>query len=589
MKKIVYCIVLSVSLLMLTISAFGAGDGNIDGGGGGGSGSGTSQNKWSVGDDGVRISIVDVNTKQVVRTPIDFSNKNRSDIRYDFGKVSKISYKNGQQLKLKEYAYKSIIPSINMPEIVNYKGKNDIASIKKYFTSEWTIMRIAEESGIDYDELISGNYKLLLEPMVYLTYYGNRFAMTAHEAAMYNQKTGNNDIVMKFQSITHRALPFSMFLEVSDLGFPAYKGTLSSAVKDNVIKDQLGLGIVRFSEVDKPVPPKPEKPEKPEKPDIDVGGNKYNYRVDTDVISSIKIFAKDRVTTDNPISVTFNVLGEKHTVSNIVIPEGSSQLVWVKWHTPKTPQTVNIKANISGGNISSANIEAVIGELKEITPPNPKADDRDDKFKMPNLPSQVNNTSTSWDKWSCKWKENLVWVDYGEDENGVSQGEYIDKGDWEYSKITYSADFSASMDLVPDKKNPTYIQNQKEYESKSGYGVNLKINTSVKNNGSSSDITSAQNIDTTFSDFNYKAYNRFLQKTKDNGLSSEFEFKNNKYSTYNNRTHFTPIWYPNNNYYIVNAEIIDVWTPTGMLSVNLNDRILINGSLFDDRHIGIME
>lgn len=588
MKKIIYCIALSVSLLMLTISAFATGDGNMDGGGGGGSGSGTSQNKWSVGDDGVRISIVDANTKQVVRTPIDFSNKDRSDIRYDFGKVSKLSYKNGQRLKLKEYTYKSIIPRVKMPQIINYKGKNDIVAIKKYFTAAETIALVAERASIDYDELISGKYKLLLEPVVYITYYGNRFAMTAHEAALYNEKTGNNDLVWKFQSITHRALPLSMFLEVSDLGFPAYKGPINNPVKDKVIKEQLGLGIVKFK--DAPIDETtPTEPDKPTVPDIDVDEKDYNYRTDTDVISSIEISAKDRVTPDNPISVTFDVLGRTHTVSNIVIPEGSSQLVWVKWHTPKMPQTVNIKASISGGDISSTNIKAVVSELKEITPPDPTADDLNPKFEIPYLPSRVNNTSTNWSKWSCKWKENLVWVDYGEDENGVSQGEYIDKGDWEYSKITYSADLSASMNLVPDKKNPTYIQKGEEYESKSGYGVNLKVSTNITNNGSNDDITSVQNINTTFSDFEYKTYNRLLQKTKDNGLSSEFEFKNNKYSTYNNRTHFTPVWYPNNNYYIVNAEIMDVWTPTGMLSVNLNDKIMIQGNLHQDRHIAIMK
>lgn len=585
MKKIINCIVLSVSLLMLTISAFATGDGNMDGGGGGGSGSGTSQNKWSVDDDGVRISIVDVNTKQVIRTPIDFSNKDRSDIRYDFGKVSKLSYKNGQRLKLKEYTYKSIIPRVKMPQIINYKGKNDIAAIKKYFTTAETIALVAERASIDYDELISGKYKLLLEPIVYLTYYGDRFAMTAHEAAMYNEKTGNNDLVWKFQSITHRALPLSMFLEVSDLGFPAYKGSTNKPVKDSVIKDQLGLGIVKFKES----PTDGAEPPKPEIPDIDVGGNTYQYRVDTDVISAIKINAKNRVTPDHPISVTFDILGKKHTVSNIVIPEGSSQLVWVKWHTPKTPQTVNIKANISGGDISSANIKAVVGELKEITPPDPTADDLNPRFKMPYLPKQVNNTSTHWSKWSCKWKENLVWHDYGKDENGVTQGEYVDEGDWEYSITKYSADLSASMYLVPDKYNPTGIEKNGEYESKSGYGVNLKVNTNITNNGSSNDITSAQNIDTTFSDFEYKTYNRLLQKTEDNGLSSEFQFKNNKYSTYNNRTHFTPIWYPDGENYIVNAEILDVWTPTGMLSVNLNDKVMIQGNLHQDRHIAILK
>lgn len=588
MKKLIKYIFILIIISTFSISVFATGDGNIESGGGGGTGSGTSQNKWSVGDDGVRVSIIDTTNNSVVRTPIDISNKNRSDILYHFGKNSKINYRNGRSLTLEKGSYKSHILSNKMPEIINYKGKNDINAIKKYFTSAEVISAIAEKSALPYDQLISGRYKLLLEPIMYVTYQGYRFAMTSHEAALYNEKV-KNDIVYKFQSISHRALPFAMFLEVSDLGFPAYKGATDKPVKDNVIKEQLGLGIVRFngSETDNPVPTPPS--EEPVIPDIDVSTKEYDYRTDTDVISSIEISSKDNITSDNPISVTFDVLGNKHTVSDIVIPKGSNQLVWVKWHTPKEPQTVNIKVSISGGDVTSTTIKANIGELKEITPPDPTADDRNDRFVMPYLPNQLNNTSTSWTKWNCKWKENLIWVDYGTDDGGISYGEWIDKGYWEYSQTRYSASLSASMDLVPDKYNPTFKKLINAYEMKSGYGVDLKISTSVSNNGSSSDVTSAQNVNTTFSEFKYNQYNRLLEKIKSSGLNSEFEFKPNKYSPYKSRTHFTPIWYPDNNNYIVNADIIDVWTPTGMLSVTLNDKIEIKGNLWDDRHIAIVK
>ncbi len=133
------------------------------------------------------------------------------------------------------------------------------------------------------------------------------------------------------------------------------------------------------------------------------------------------------------------------------------------------------------------------------------------------------------------------------------------------------------MDLIPDSHNPTYKKIGNEYEMKSGYGVDLKVSTNVNHNGSSSDVTSAQNVNTTFSEFKYKTYNRLLEKRKNNGLKSEFEFKKNKYSPYSTRTHFTPIWYKDDLDYIVNAEILDVWTPTGMLSVTLNDKMKIKG------------
>lgn len=592
MKKFIRIAIIIATCLILTVITFATGDGNIDSGGSGGTGTGTSQNKWSTGDDGVRVSIVESETGNVVRTPIDFSNKNRSDIKYHFGKVSKIQYRSGQKLT-PQTVYKSIIPSVKMPKIVSIRG-NDIEAIKTYFTTAETVALIADKSNIEYDELLSGKYKLLLEPMMYVTYGGNRWAMTSHEAALYNEKT-KNDIVMKFNSISHRTLPFSMFLETSDLGFPAYKGATNKSVKDHVIKEQLGLGIVRFNGAEpekptKPTPPEPEKTPEPEKPNIDIDVANYDYRTDTDVITSIEIKSTNRVTPDNSISVTFNILGNKYTVNNVVMPSNSSQIVWVKWHTPKTPQTVNINASISNANISNVKIKAVIGELKENTPPDPKSRDVNKKFRLVNLPSNENRTSTTWSKWSCRWKANWQWVSYGTDEDGHSIGEMRDLGDWEYSISNYSADLTVNMDLVPGLRTPpTWTQKGGEYEMKSGYGTNVKINTSVTCNGSSNDITSAQNIITTFSEFEYKKYNRILEKTTSKGLKSEFEFKKNKYSTYNDRTHYTPIWYKDNTNYIVNAEVIDIWTPNGMLKANLNDKILIDGDLHQDRHIGIMK
>ena len=61
----------------------------------------------------------------------------------------------------------------------------------------------------------------------------------------------------------------------------------------------------------------------------------------------------------------------------------------------------------------------------------------------------------------------------------------------------------------------------------------------------------------------------------------------NEYSTYDRRTHFTPIWYPDGAY-TVNTWVIDCWTPVGMLSVNLSDTLTISGNLWDDWHIAPM-
>lgn len=91
---------LAVSLLCTLLSAvpvYATGEGNMDGGGGG-MGQGTSQNKWTPGYDGVRVSVVRASDQAVVTTPIDLTNQTIPGSVYHFGKVSKLQYSGGAGL-----------------------------------------------------------------------------------------------------------------------------------------------------------------------------------------------------------------------------------------------------------------------------------------------------------------------------------------------------------------------------------------------------------------------------------------------------------------------------------------------------------
>jgi hypothetical protein len=117
---------------------------------------------------------------------------------------------------------------------------------------------------------------------------------------------------------------------------------------------------------------------------------------------------------------------------------------------------------------------------------------------------------------------------------------------------------------------------------KSGYGFNQTVTASVSTNQSSA-VTGAQTAVTYFPEFAYQTYWRLLERMS-SGYSARFEFKENQYSTYGSRTHFTPIWYPDGSY-TPHTWLIDSWTPDGMLSLNFTDNITIRGSLWDDWHI----
>ena len=434
---------------------------------------------------------------------------------------------------------------------------------------------ISSHVGIAYNKLTNGDYKLMLEPIMYITYNGVRTAMTATEAALYNIKT-DGDLCRKFAPLSHKNLPLAMFLEKDDLGYRAWSGSTASQVTDSDIINYLGMGIVSFKE----------------KEEIEVEGSDYEYRTDTDVYTSITVSGSEH-SPDNPVAVRFYIKNKCYTVGNVVFPEGSSQLVWVKWHTPNTEQTVRIHVVVEGGaSASMTEITAKIVDLDENPPPDPTADDRNDGFRAVSVPSKPQRTSASWSVWNARWIPNWVWV---EDWQWVSDWEWIDDGDgggywedygywydygewedhgkWEFYSNFYSVSMSASMSIKPDDKNPTAVGKT----MKSGYGINEKVVGSVYRNG---EHTGLQNAVAYFPEFYYKTYWRLLEATSNNVL----EFKKNIYSTYNNRTHFTPLWMPDGKYEVY-TWTLDCWCPAGMLSMNLTDSVTIKGNLFSDWHV----
>lgn len=168
MRRCIALLCAMVLLLLAPIQAYAVGDGNIDGGGGD-MGSGSTSSYWSPGNDGVRITIIRDSDNAPVSASIDFSNVNTSSVQVHFGKVNKISYRGGQALSPLFGLYRSIKPQLSMPRIISASGGSNIPAIKAYFCREGTIRDIANATGFSYDALISGEYKILLEPIAYFT------------------------------------------------------------------------------------------------------------------------------------------------------------------------------------------------------------------------------------------------------------------------------------------------------------------------------------------------------------------------------------------------------------------------------------
>ena len=310
--------------------------------GGGGLKEGSSSNFWISGDDGVRITVVDSETGEVKSASVDYTNTNAGDIRFHFGKVCKADYVGGKIVSVSTAKYTYKTPLQPIPRIIsNGKSATDIEAIRSYFTDEQVVRRIAEHTGIEFDDLTNGDYKLMIEPIMYITYNGIRTAMTATEAALYNIQTGG-DLINKMGPLSHKNLPLAMFLEKDDLGYSAWTGSKNSYAADSDIIRFLGIGIVSFKEKVK---------------ENEQVSSDFEYRVDTDVYTSVTV-SGGKHTPDNPITVRFYIKNKVYTVGNIVYPKGASQLVWCKWHTPNTEQTVNIRVTVTGGASVSKAIRA---------------------------------------------------------------------------------------------------------------------------------------------------------------------------------------------------------------------------------------
>ena len=589
MKKFIVLVLTAVMLFSISICAFAVGEGNVDNGGGG-MGAGTSTNKWVPGEEGVRVTVIRASDGAQVSQSFDMTNINLRSNVYTFGIYSKLRYRNGEvSLVLEAADYTVIRPTISMPRIISSGSSSaSIDEIKRYFCSEYAVQLVANTTGIEYDTLINGQYKILIEPVAYFLFNGNYFAMSAHQAALYDQMLSGG-LRSKMVSLTHKNLPLAMFLERAELGYPAWTGTTTKNVSNDTIINYLGLGVVHFTE--EPIPEESIETPDPEEDDWWYGfgwmhgvgngnpaGPQYAYRTDTDVITSIRVTADQEYNPDNPLSARFVIDGNNYLVEDIVIPEDESQIVWVKWHTPDEPGEVTIRVTV-GGRTRTA--RAVIEEIVDNEPPDPKANDRNDLYQLPNVPVQTETETLSWGVWSASWHEYWEWIPNWEwtGTHWVDNGQWVDNGWYDFTFNRYHATLDANQSITPNSKVPTSSGNR----MKSGYGFDTSLECRIDTNAPVRAYTQAQTTQMFFPEFEYSTYFRVLDRNVQS-YRSTFQFKENRYSTYKSRSHFTPVWFPDGDYKTYTM-VYDAWTPAGMLRVNKTASLNLVGNLFEDWHI----
>lgn len=299
-----------------------------------------------------------------------------------------------------------------------------------------------------------------------------------------------------------------------------------------------------------------------------------NYDYYTDVITPVTLYAGSEINPDSPATVSFTINGSTYRMNNIVIPSGDSQIAWVKWHTPSEPQDITIYVSTNKGSLSQSTIQAKVVDLSGNDPPDPKATDTMGSWTASSVPSRETKTYAAWSVWWARWHPYWVWHSTGDDD-----GYWVDEGWYDFFRDNYSASMTATTRIEPDEKVPTASGDL----MKSGYGVTNTVTATVSTSAPLSHYTYGQTAVSYFPEFGYGTYWRLLERLT-SGTTARFQFAKNIYSTYNQRVHFTPVWFPDGSY-TVNTHVMDIWTPAGMLAMNLTDDVTISGSLYDDWHI----
>ena len=64
---------------------------------------------------------------------------------------------------------------------------------------------------------------------------------------------------------------------------------------------------------------------------------------------------------------------------------------------------------------------------------------------------------------------------------------------------------------------------------------------------------------------------------------TNYSLPTNRYSRFNGRVHFTPLWYPDETKYDVDVWGFDVWSPAGELYfTEVSNNLGIDGNVYDD-------
>lgn len=328
---------------------------------------------------------------------------------------------------------------------------------------------------------------IVYEPIHLVTLVGlpsiKYLAMTATELAIYHEtdpliNLDNTYAGQQIMNFTHQSLPDSAVLEENWVGYKSHPVQGKWWTSDEIInRGGCGMRFLKANVV-------PEEPDEP-KEKTPSGTGEVEYRVGTEVITSLLLEANDEITPDkrytgiplhrdenekwvyeglsdlkdNKAYVDIWVEGKEKETTTIMMPNGESQYVWIKWTVPKKEGTKKVYFSIRGNSDAIFEdgtrdkvITANIVDLSKNEPKDPRPEDRNDKYRYRNYKNQEDRETVEWEEWTgtprwvkdWEWEENIVEVTKEKlDENGdvietyvVEEGHgwWVDFGEWKFKE-----------------------------------------------------------------------------------------------------------------------------------------------------------
>jgi 5-hydroxyisourate hydrolase-like protein (transthyretin family) len=262
---------LAVIMLMsaFSITAFAGDplDENGDTGGTGPGGGGSLADYWTGAWYGMRITVIDVtDTGDILNGTVrgkvaagtvsaDITNLSASDSFFTrtvagdgstpltygnkvvhYGKASKMAYRDGEALSSTTADYQYYTVS-GLPVLMG-SGQASAQEIKDFINNRSMLTQIAQWCGVSsYDELVSGKYKLLCEPILYSLAGTIKYAFTATEGAMVKPHGEEK------WSLINNTLANAFYLEYDELGWYAWTGATDVKQTFPDIIEHLGMHI----------------------------------------------------------------------------------------------------------------------------------------------------------------------------------------------------------------------------------------------------------------------------------------------------------------------------------------------------------